>query len=351
MQTDTLSERIQWVDYAKGICIILVVMMHTVHRYEHMAGETGWLSLVVDFAQPFRMPDFFLISGLFLSRSLHGPTLSYFDRKLVHFIYFYVLWLSIQHPVFHFDLILEAPGYVLKTWMISLIEPTNTLWFVHMLAVFYVVTWLVRDIPKWIILAIAIALQTAYAAGLVNTDWNVIDRFCARYVFFYIGFMCAPYIFRFAEQAATRGGLVLVGTTIWGLINYQMVALGIHQLPGNSLLLGLAGAFAICAVSALLAKYALLDGLRYAGQNSIVIYLTFFAPMLIMEEIFYYSGDALGSVGLSNAICLAVNVAAPLVFHRLIRKTWLIALYERPELFRISGRHSGANRLTGTSAP
>ena len=59
--------RVDWVDYAKGICIIMVVMMHSVLGVEAAAGQTGFMHLVVMFAKPFRMPDFFLISGLFMS--------------------------------------------------------------------------------------------------------------------------------------------------------------------------------------------------------------------------------------------------------------------------------------------
>ena len=50
----------------------------------------------VEFARPFRMPDFFLIAGLFLSSRIDGPWRLYIDRKVLHFAYFYVLWLTIQ---------------------------------------------------------------------------------------------------------------------------------------------------------------------------------------------------------------------------------------------------------------
>ena len=62
--------RVDWVDYAKGFCIIMVVMMHSTLGVEAAAGETGWMHHVVEFARPFRMPDFFLISGLFLVSGL-----------------------------------------------------------------------------------------------------------------------------------------------------------------------------------------------------------------------------------------------------------------------------------------
>ena len=61
------STRIDWVDYAKGICIVMVVMMHSVLGVEAAAGQTGFMHWLVMFAKPFRMPDFFLISGLFLA--------------------------------------------------------------------------------------------------------------------------------------------------------------------------------------------------------------------------------------------------------------------------------------------
>ena len=51
---------------------------------------------VVAFAKPFRMPDFFLISGLFLAVVIDRDWRTYLDRKVVHFAYFYVLWVTIQ---------------------------------------------------------------------------------------------------------------------------------------------------------------------------------------------------------------------------------------------------------------
>ncbi len=90
------GERVDWVDYAKGICIVMVVMMHSVLGVELAAGQTGFMHLVVMFAKPFRMPDFFLISGLFVSVVIDRDWRTYLDRKVVHFAYFYVLWVTIQ---------------------------------------------------------------------------------------------------------------------------------------------------------------------------------------------------------------------------------------------------------------
>ena len=90
------GQRVDWVDYAKGFCIVFVVMMHSTLGVENAAGQEGWLHAVVDFAKPFRMPDFFLISGLFLAQVIDRDWRTYLDRKVVHFAYFYLLWTAIQ---------------------------------------------------------------------------------------------------------------------------------------------------------------------------------------------------------------------------------------------------------------
>ena len=41
-----MSERVDWVDVAKGICIVMVVMMHSTLGVEKAAGATGWMGYV-----------------------------------------------------------------------------------------------------------------------------------------------------------------------------------------------------------------------------------------------------------------------------------------------------------------
>src|SRR5437773_6034113 len=140
--------RVDWVDYAKGICIVMVVMMHSVLGVEKAAGETGFMHAFVMFAQPFRMPDFFLISGLFLAVVIERDWRTYLDRKVVHFAYFYVLWVTIQFTF-------KAPGFaaehgalgVARLYAEAFIEPFGTLWFIYLLPIFFVVTKLTRRVP------------------------------------------------------------------------------------------------------------------------------------------------------------------------------------------------------------
>src|SRR5437588_499433 len=58
------AARVDWVDYAKGFCIVMVVMMHSTLGVEAAAGETSWMHVLVAFAKPFRMPVFFVVTKL-----------------------------------------------------------------------------------------------------------------------------------------------------------------------------------------------------------------------------------------------------------------------------------------------
>src|SRR5213595_52797 len=147
--------RVDWVDYAKGICIVMVVMMHSVLVVELASGQTGFMHILVAFAKPFRMPDFFMISGLFLALVIGRDWRVYLDRKVVHFAYFYVLWVTIQFgfkaPSFAAETNWHHVGYL---YLESFIEPFGTLWFIYLLPIFFVVTKLTRKAPPtaiWIV--------------------------------------------------------------------------------------------------------------------------------------------------------------------------------------------------------
>src|ERR1700744_587571 len=160
---ESSSSRVDWVDYAKGICILMVVMMHSVLGVELAAGNTGFMHLVVMFAKPFRMPDFFLISGLFLPVVIDRDWRTFLDRKVVHFAYFYVLWVTIQFgfkaPSFAAESNWPHVGYL---YLESFIEPFGTLWFIYLLPIFFVVIKATRRMPAPAIWLLAAPMESMH---------------------------------------------------------------------------------------------------------------------------------------------------------------------------------------------
>ena len=326
------AERIDWVDYAKGICIVMVVMMHSVLGVELAAGQTGFIHPLVAFAKPFRMPDFFLISGLFLSVVIDRDWRTYLDRKVVHFAYFYVLWVTIQ---FGF----KAPGFAAETgwphvgfmYLESFIEPFGTLWFIYLLPVFFVVAKVTRRMPPLMIWGVAALLEMAHIA----TGWTVIDEFGARFVYFYSGYLFAHHVFALSDRARAWPALALAGLAAWALINGGLVVSGFSEWPLISLVLGLAGACAIVTMGTMLARAHRLNFLRTCGEHSIVIYLAFFLPMAATRTLLLRAGP-IHDIGTISLVVTIVGVVGALLLWRVALAVGANFLFERPATFWIA---------------
>src|SRR5215212_1127364 len=227
------APRVDWVDYAKGFCIVMVVMMHSTLGVEQAAGQESWMGYLVAFAKPFRMPDFFLISGLFLARVIDRDWKTYLDRKVVHFAYFYILWMTIQFafkaPAFAAE---HGAAATLQLYVLSFIEPFGTLWFIYLLPIFFVVTKLARGVPPLVIWLVAAALETA----TIETGWMVVDEFASRFVYFYSGYWLAGYIFTLARDTQEKPASAIAWLLLWGSLNSLLVSGGYSEWPLISLM-------------------------------------------------------------------------------------------------------------------
>ncbi len=338
------SARIDWVDYAKGICIILVVMMHSTLGVEKATGELTWLNGFIEWARPFRMPDFFMISGLFLASRIDRPWRSYLDSKVLHFAYFYVLWMTIQFTMRGYGLYQSdgLPGF-LQSYLLGFIEPYGTLWFIYMLAIFFVVVKWLRRVPRVLVFVAAAAVEMAP----VETGWLVVDEFASRFVYFFAGYWLSVLIFAFASGVNRRPAIVaLAGLVIWGSANAMMVHSGLSTLPGLGLALGFVGAAAVVSGGVLLSKTKLAEPIRYCGENSIVIYLAFSLFMASSRAVLLKLG-IISDLGLVSLVVTMAGIIGPVIMFWAVRHTRLAFLFRRPQWARLApGRirwHSAAH--------
>ncbi len=352
-----LTSRINWIDYAKGICIIMVVMMHSTLGVGEALGGEGLFHKIVAWARPFRMPDFFLIAGLFLSRSVDKNWRYFADRKIVHFLYFYLIWMLIQLVIKQGYLIFTQPDAFIYELGLAFLEPYTTLWFIYILPMMFVLVKLLKNLPKWPILIIALAAETSRRTTGWHTDWIIIDEFPVRFVYFYAGYMFAPFVFSWVRWVQKNASLSLIYILIWAAINTAAVFTPVSILPASltpihmlhahpaefgslafypilSLVFGVLGISSVLAFAGILAKYDFLKILRYAGQNSLVVYLTFFAPMALTR----YSLIKIGitNITLVSALVTIMAIAIPLLFQRAIQHSVLRFLYIRPKKLYIT---------------
>jgi uncharacterized membrane protein YcfT len=342
----TASSRNAWVDAAKGLCIILVVLFHSTLGVERDLGFTTWMHTVIEWARPFRMPDFFMISGLFLSARIARPWAQYLDAKVWHFAYFYLLWFHI-----HFGLRLKALiGEVgvdgaIKQYLEAYIDPFGSLWFIYLLAVFCIVAKLVQHVPKPIVTAVALAAHVL----VPHTNVFLVDEFFSRFAFFYIGYAYAPFILGYADQLKRLPVQALVGILgVWALFNTLGLVTGLAAMPVIELVFAGLGIAAVIMFSVVITRSKqgtqggtmLGDALIYCGRNSIVIYLAFTIFMAITRTILVKFNLGLDG-GLMALMSATAGLFGALILHAMVRNTPLKFLFVRPVMFQL-GAGTGA---------
>lgn len=342
------SGRVAWVDYLKGFCILLVVMLHSVIGVEKAAGSDGWMHVLVEISQPMRMPAFFLASGLFFMRGVDKPLRQFADGKILHFAYFYVLWLTIQFLFKAPAMVAEAgPAAPLVNYMLAFVQPFGTLWFIYILPVFFIATRLLRPVPVPLVLGIAILLQILP----IHTGAVLIDEFASYFVWFFAGYAFAPVIFALADYArrnslqAIATIVAIVAITALATLTEIPVAFGpagtglvaVSMLPMVSLVLGLGGVVVLVSASALLASHRWAGFIRWCGSHSIVIYLAFFLPMAVTRVVLLKLG-IIPDIGTVSLLVWIAAIAGPLILFWLVETTgYGRFLFERPQWARLGG--------------
>lgn len=344
--TPTSHNRLDWVDAAKGISILLVVMMYSAYSVGEDTGGIGFLHYIIGFATPFRMPEFFLISGLFLAHVINRPWNRYADRRVVHYLYFYAIWMVI-HIAVKVGLFAGDPVGALGQVGLSLVEPYGVLWFIYVLALVGAATKLLSmlRVPHWAGFLVGAALQIAPIA----TGSYAVDQFCAYFVYFYTGYFAAPWIFRLVAGASARPVEAAIYLVLWAVINGSLVfSPGFHflpdhfqmgfiaALPGMHLALAIAGAVALCVLASLLMRLPYMSWLAKLGSRSLVVYLAFALPMSVLRVVAIKLGFV--EPNLLSLAVFATATIAPLVLYALIQRTGFGKfLFERPAWAHIPG--------------
>lgn len=320
------ADRIAWLDHAKGICIVLVVALYATELVEQTMGASGWLGAVATFAQPFRMPAFFLLSALLLPRVIGRGWRTYLDRKVLHFAYFYVLWLTLL-MLYESPRMAEDHGWaaVGAEYAKAYVHPFSMLWFIYVLPLFFVAARLLQRAPPVAVWIGAAALQLAP----LEWDIKILDKFAGHFVYFYSGYLLAPLALRFADAVGRHPARAAGGLGAWVLVNSLVVLAGLASAPVVALALGLLGSAAVVASAVLLSRWRISGWLRYCGQHSIVIYLAFLIPLEGTRKVLEVSGLALDP-GWLGFLCTLGGILGAFAPYWLVRGTRLRFLFERP---------------------
>lgn len=340
------TNRLNWVDCAKGISIILVVMMHSAYGVGDDLHGTGILNWIIGWATPFRMPEFFMISGLFLGEVIARPWARYADRRAIHYLYFYFLWVILQ-IAFKVGLGTGDLHQAASDFVHSFDGSYGVLWFITMLAVFSVTTKLLHQfhIPHWVAFGFGAILNLLQ----ITSGIDAVDHFAMYFVYFYAGYAFAPVVFRIVAWAQQHVRLTILGLIAYALIEGYLVFAGGSQLlprglnmgyasnPFIHLALGFCGSMLICLTASLVVRIPWMNWLRWLGQHSIVVYLSFSIPMAATRTLILKTG-LLHDVSTVSVIVWLVALVSSVVFYGLVQWSGRGKfLFERPAWAHIPG--------------
>lgn len=322
-----------WVDYAKGIGIILVVFGH-VNRGLYSAGihiSTSFYQLTDSVIYSFHMPLFFFLSGLFFMQSLDRKNkVQFIASKIDTIVYPYVIWSLLQGTI-------EATlsRYTNNTSNFSdilllFIQPRAQFWFLYALfMVFFLATLLYSKSKANYILPLLIAISAAlyiYQDNLTKAlHLDYITRF---FLFFLLGSLAIRYSnvigrLNISHCLTTMLAFVILEYIFHGHLGRMYTDTGVF-----SLLVAIEAIFFIVCLSVQLSRVNIF-WLRRLGELSIAIYLMHIlaaSGLRIILSTFMHINSWLVHV-VAGTLC---GLAMPVIAYFIIQRLHLNFLLERP---------------------
>lgn len=340
--------RYPWVDYARGICIILVCYRHVFEGLADVGtGSNSFhgLKYLNIFFFSFRMPLFFMVSGMFLGFSLTRSGAGEYVKKRFHTIFYPLLIWGTIHitlqlifanyvhadrvPMDYLNLIIN-PRRIEQFWYL------NALFFVGVLYTLIKVFAGFKAIQQITLGAIFFLASAFIFANHIEVGFLFDVLFF--YLFFAIGDAVAGIIlnarnYRFFTSWITFAILL----PVFFLIQNYFTHLNLdhaddyyvqYKMPALYVLAALVGGSFIINVSFLLEKYNVLRFLRVIGYHSLYIYVIHLmitaCTRIVMTRLLHIT-----NVPLIMVASMILGIGIPIIFYNIaVRKGawWLFTL-------------------------
>lgn len=284
-----MADRQDWADVAKGVCILLVVLVHVTNK-QYLTADWDWngapslWGLSGHALTPLRMPLFFLISGYFIHRSLSRTWNEVYRKRLISPYYLYVVWLAIHTVFWNFGppLATESVSSV-ADGTLNLFLGTTSLWYLYALAAYFVFVWMLRKAPAWV--PVAGSLLIAFAGVLVGhmLPGNG-DSLLMNLVFYVAGA-------RFPTAVATlvrnsRVGVLGISGIGFVVLVGVIYGLRIDRVPGLAAIAGVSAVWFGLTASVILSRFRYIRIVGgWTGRNTLPLYVLHLPVLAVCEAI------------------------------------------------------------------
>lgn len=323
------AHRITWADHAKGIAIMLVVYRHVAVGMRRSAmNVSDWLYNIQEVFYNFRMPVFFVLSGVFAAMSLNKKSRKYLMKEKVQtLLYPYLLWgISITLLQIFFSGFTNAK----RQWIDLLnvfVQPRDVdhLWYLFALfntCLLYVLLSQVQFLRnKWIHLVLALVMYAvSYVPALV--DYSILTDSFHFYIYFLIGTIISPTLFDKEKSDALLNlnrlwvivPLFIAGQYLWFVIRNEEAG---YMFP--MLIVNLIACYFIYIISKRLSETKSGDWLGYLGKYSLYIYILHVPIAAIIRNVFKRM-DAYVPSELVLFICWAGGLLTPILLFKIFNR-------------------------------
>jgi fucose 4-O-acetylase-like acetyltransferase len=314
------GRRIEWLDLARGIGIVLVVAGHAERGLTAagIARGPGWH--VFDLGlYTFHMPLFMVLAGLNVPGSLRRGRDEFLTGKLWTIAWPYVLW-SLVQGVLMVELSGMTNGHADWSGLMTIAwRPISPFWFLYALMVYMAVVAAIGIRAR---VLVPLAVAGVVASAFIDGD-SIGHQLCYQAVFFVAGVLAAGRIKALRPPTA----LVLLPLTAalwWAAFRIMPLSGTTPYLEPAAVPAACAGIGFVLALSRLLAQGALRPLLVGLGQASMTIYVM----------------HILGTAGARTALtrlhvphqamawwiaCTLVGVGLPWLAHHLLARFALLA--------------------------
>lgn len=354
--------RFPWVDYARGICIILVVYRHVFEGLIYV-GEGSYsyplLRYFNIFFFSFRMPLFFIVSGIFLGGSLARKGVgAYVDNRFRNIFYPLLVWGSIQITL---QLIFAGRVTASRTpmdYVNLLIDPRKIeqFWYLNALFCVSVLYALVKQYGKFrpsqqLMLGIFMYAIAGYCHSKQIFIGFLLDVLFF-YMFFAIGDLVSDIVLNPRNyEFLSSYKLLLIVVPFFVLLQHYFTTLNLtnkddyfvqFQRPDIFALAALIGGVFVLNISFILQRVNGLRFLRVIGYHSLYIYvmhLTITAALrIVLSQVLHIQ-----NIPFLLFISITIGVLLPIIIYNMLERAgawWLFSLKKPKTVARSSAGHS-----------
>lgn len=268
-----MNDRISWVDRAKGIGIILVVLAHNLGGQRNaglpLPPHAG---LLIQYAYSFHMPLFFFLSGLFAEQSFRKGPKKFFLGKLATVFYPFVIWSVIQGVVQGvLGRFVNHPLNIKHDLSLMFVKPIGQMWFLYALFLIFVLFGVLRLLNIPVIVSFILAVVFLFLSNHVHSEF--LGQVLYNYIFFVLGVWLSSNVFTILSRLSMKSLLLLIaGLTTAHLFLVFGINLKVVNPPVQFVIacVGIADIVLICTV---FMRQGSQKWLTVVGEYSLVIFL------------------------------------------------------------------------------